>query len=188
MAGLIHCGAWEGLEYRGSTYRLLLFEPQAEPFAALQANFAGCDNVELVNVALGAKDGEATMHTAHPSHSSSLLAPVQCDDHITFEGSETVKVTTLDKAMKGHRGFDELRIDTQGYELEVLRGAPKTLKHIKRIELELHRPTSYPGAGSLEDIDAYLIPLGFVRTALDIENSDDLGDVTYEREETRRAC
>lgn len=179
--GLIHVGAWQGLEYRRSTRRLLLFEPQAEAFARLVDNFSGRENVELVNVALGSKEGTAAMHTASPSHSSSLLPARQSRSDIVFDGTETVTVTTLDKAMDGREGFDELRIDTQGYELEVLRGAAKTLAKIKRVECEIHDPNTYSGAGSLEAVDEYLASFGFARTSFDTEGSDNMGDATYER-------
>lgn len=176
--GVIHVGAWKGLEYRDAEGPLILFEPQAGPFAYLEARFGGREDVELVNVALGAKEGTATMHTAHPDHSSSLLSPRQTRSDITFAGTEEVRMVTLDEAMKGKKGFDTLRIDTQGYELEVLRGATETLKTIKRIEIEVHDPNTYPGAGSLAEIDALLSPR-FVRIAFDTEASDDLGDATY---------
>ncbi|MDP3938745.1 MAG: FkbM family methyltransferase, partial [Deltaproteobacteria bacterium] len=129
MGGLIHVGGWHGIEYIGTERRLLVFEPQREAFARLKLNLGALPNVELVNVALGAEEGVGVMHTAHPSHSSSLLTPRQAPaDGVTFEGTEAVSITTLDRAMQGREGYDELRIDTQGYELEVLRGARRTLE------------------------------------------------------------
>jgi FkbM family methyltransferase len=183
VAGLIHVGAWDGREYLRHKGPLLLIEPQAEPFARLEANFAGRDDVEFENVAIGDRNGMATMHTASPSHSSSLLPPQQSGDDITFAGTERVTLMTLDEVMRGRKGFDQLVIDTQGYELEVLKGARETLKGIRRVECEIHDPVVYPGAGSLEEIDRYLFRLGFARVSMDTASSDDLADVVYERTE-----
>lgn len=177
--GVIHAGAWEGLEYIDDKRRLLLFEPQAEAFHTLQANVGDHANVELVHAALGAVSGVAEMFTATPSHSSSLLEPND-PRTVVFEGKETVVVMTLDQAMRGRKPYEVLRIDTQGYELEVLKGAKRTLKKLKRIECELHDPSAYPGAGTLVQIDGFLQRRGFERTHLDRDASDDWGDVVYE--------
>jgi FkbM family methyltransferase len=175
VVGIIHCGAWIGEEYVGDKRRLLLFEPQAEAFKMLLDNTVNCPDVECVNAACGASIGWATMHTAHPSNSSSLLRPTGS----VFGGSEEVEVTTLDLAMKGRKGYDVLRIDTQGYELEVLRGARKTLKKLKRVELELHNPGTYEGAASLEEVDGFMAEQGWARTTDAVRG---LGDVVYEKE------
>lgn len=177
MAGLIHVGAWDGREYIGDRRRLLLFEPQAKPFALLSRNFAGHLNVELVNAAVGATVGQATMHVFEPSHSSSLLKP-----RLACRATEAVRMVTLDQWLKGREGYGTLRIDTQGYELEVLRGAPNTMRRmLKRVELELHDPSSYPGAATLADLDAFMEEQGWARTGVDVKGSDGLGDVVYEK-------
>lgn len=181
MDGLIHVGGWEGLEYQGTARRLMIFEPQAEPFARLEARFDGYPNVALFNVALGARRGTATMHTADPSHSSSLLSPGPVPRPISFDGTEEVEVRTLDEMMRDRHGFHTLRIDTQGYELEVLKGGEETLRGITRIEIEFHDPNAYLGAGSVEDTDAFLAAQGFTRIEFNQEQSDDLGDAVYVR-------
>lgn len=174
--GIIHAGAWDGREYAHTPPPLLLFEPQTGPFRRLQEN---CPHALLVNAACGAKAGKATMHVHRLDHSSSLLAPAHGD----FIGTTTVKVTTVDARVKGDlRGqFSVLAIDTQGYELEVLKGATRTLKNLSKVEIELHDPGTYPGAASIEDLDAFLLPLGFERTVTTMPGRDDLGDLIYER-------
>ncbi len=187
MGGLIHVGAWDGREYIGDHRRLLLFEPQAAAFAELEANLGDAPNVELVNAAAGAEEGPATMHVFEPNHSSSLLQPLvprfstPVIPEIAYVGTETVTVVTLDGYLGGRDDFDTLRIDTQGYELEVLRGAMRTLRTLERVELELHDPNTYAGAAGLPELDEFMVSQGFTRTGLDTERSDGLGDATYER-------
>lgn len=171
MGGVIHVGAWTGEEYIGATGRLLLFEPQAEAFRTLRVN---CPHAELVNAACGAETGTATMNTAHPSHSSSLLP---CTGDV-FAGTETVEVTTVDDHARGRRGYGTLRIDTQGYELEVLRGATATLRSVARVELEVHDPHTYRGAATRPQLDEYLAVHGFARTSPDGHYTE----VVYEKE------
>jgi FkbM family methyltransferase len=165
MGGLIHVGAWEGHEFVGSSRRLLLFEPQARPFQALMANLNGQVAVTLVNAAAGATPGRATIYRVNPDHSSSLIAPRR-DGWFTRDGQEEVRVTTVDDEV-AHFGlgglFDELGIDTQGYELEVLKGATVTLRDMRRVECEIHDPTVYPTAATIEALDAFLSDAGFER-------------------------
>jgi FkbM family methyltransferase len=188
MGGIIHVGSWLGLEYlrlRGQKQKLVLFEPQKRVFAELEDSFGEAANVELHRLALGREKGTATMNTSHPDHSSSLLECRELPDErartITFSGTEEVQVDTLDNVIGRRRGFTDLHIDTQGYELEVLRGAERTLRQIKRIEAEVHDPNTYVGAGSLEDIDDFLTERGFERTMLAEPGKDDMADVVYER-------
>lgn len=185
MGGLIAVGAWHGLEYIGSTERLLLFEPLPKAFAELVKNAGGNPNATLVNSAVGSTVGRATMHTTVPSHSSSLLTPcgpVVADHPVHFDGTTGVDVVTLDGYLSKNQleGYETLLIDTQGFELEVLRGATRTLQALSRVLLELHNPSTYAGAAQLPDLDDYMATQGWKRTALDVSGSDGLGDVTYE--------
>lgn len=185
MAGLVHVGAWHGLEFIGDQRRLLLFEPQPEAFEILKQNVAGNPDTEIVNAACGSKAGTATIHVFTPSHSSSLLQPlVPCFstpviDQIVYIGTAKVAVTTLDAELASRSGFDELRIDTQGFELEVLRGATEALKTLRSVEVELHDPSTYEGAGTVGEIDEFLAGQGWRQAVFDRDGSDGLGDVTY---------
>ena len=109
MAGLIHVGAWDGREYVGASGRLILFEPQARPFAQLTDNLGGHPDVVLVNAAAGATKRHATMYRLDPDHSSSLIKP-------TFDaavGEERVRVTTVDDELAQPRARGSLRRDVR---------------------------------------------------------------------------
>lgn len=187
MAGVIHVGAWTGDEYLDVPGPLILIEPQRGPFNVMQRHFRDrrFKDVDLVQVACGAESGTAVLHAAYPDHSSSLLKPKvneRFGGSVKFTGDrEVVDVRTLDSIVRGSNRYDTLRIDAQGYELEVLRGATDTLFRLSRVEVEIHDPEVYEGAASLEKIDALLGAAGFKRTSWDTEGSDDLGDAVYER-------
>lgn len=184
MAGLIHVGAWDGREYVDHDGPLLLFEPQAEAFRALRRNVGMKPNVVLVKAALGSAPGFGEMFTANPDHSSSLLRPKRHLDllpRISFDGREPVRITTLDRitaALPAH--YEELVIDTQGYELEVLRGAVRTLEQISEVRCEVNLEELYEGCPMIEDIDDFLADQGFERTETDLYGGS-WGDATYRR-------
>jgi FkbM family methyltransferase len=115
-----------GLALRGRG-RVLAFEPNPEARRQLEQNLAlnGCDNVEVLPVAVTARAGEALLHvpaTRDPSFSS--LGGGR------FAEGEPVRVptTTLDEAVMS-RGLSPafVKIDVEGAELDVLDGAERTL-------------------------------------------------------------
>jgi len=187
MTGIIHVGAWDGREYLDRPGPLILIEPQEGPFNVMEQRFKTrrLKDVDLYQVACGAERGTATLHVAHPDHSSSLLRPKvksRNGGSIKFPGKrQVVDVVTLDSIVRGSQRFDTLRIDAQGYELEVLRGATDTLFRLSRVEVEIHDPAVYEGAASLEEVEALLAAAGFRLASYDAEGSDDLGDAVFIR-------
>jgi FkbM family methyltransferase len=185
VGGLIHVGAYDASEYLDTNRPLLLVEPQAAMFKRLTEAFGDREDVTLVNVACGAEPGTATMRIAvGHEYSSSLLAPLkhlELYPDATFEGREKVKVDTLDNVVDGRSDFNELVVDTQGYELEVLRGAMKTLRTIDRITLEVNTEEVFEGCALIEDLDAFLGP-EFTRTHTDLYGGC-WGDAVYTRNE-----
>lgn len=160
MNGLIHVGAWDGSEYIDDPRYLLLFEPQETAFRRLRANLGGNPKASLWRAACGAAPALKHMYLSLPDDNSSLLEPgVPWFTHsgrtISFAGSELVVVLPLDFVTTGvspFRYYSELVIDTQGYELEVLKGAERTLKHLTRVTLEIHDPAVYPAAATAEQV------------------------------------
>jgi hypothetical protein len=69
----------------------------------------------------------------------------------------------------------------QGYELEVLKGARKTLPQIQRLVCEVNLDEVYEGCALVDEVDAFLDEHGFRRTALDLHARGGCGDATYER-------
>lgn len=163
--GLIHVGAWDGHEYVGDERRLLLIEPQQEAFVALARNVHG-PKAALVRVACGAAHGRALMCSSWPSDNASLLTPaVTSFQHsgrtIEFNGNEEVVVAPLDAVTESFRGFADLVIDTQGYELEVLKGAERTLEQLETVSLEIHDPNVYPEAATEGDVARFMADRGW---------------------------
>jgi FkbM family methyltransferase len=99
--------------------RVFAFEPVPTTFSTLQERTSNVPRIECFNLALGAYDGEATFQPAASSGHNSLL-------NVSEPGTETVtvRVTTGDAWAAAHDAerIDVLKIDTEGYEIEVLKG------------------------------------------------------------------
>jgi hypothetical protein len=67
-----------------------------------------------------------------------------------------VRIKRLDDIPFNRSLYDYLHIDTQGYELEVLKGAEESLKYIKTIQVEVYREELYRGCPMIDDITGFL--------------------------------
>lgn len=131
---------------------IVSFEPLSETFKKLQKNAAKDNNWETINIALGDKDGESEINIAGNNDSSSILEMMPSHSksapESSYIGNERIKVNKLDTLFenlyrKGDNAF--VKIDTQGYELNVLQGAEKSLSHIKGIQIEMSLVQLYDG-------------------------------------------
>lgn len=106
------------------------FEPVPRTFECLERNFAGDPLTHLHRVALGAAPGEAFM--AFDQGDSAIA-------RISETGSVPVQVETLDRfaAAHGIGDIDLLKIDTETFEADVLRGAPACLARTRYLFLEI---------------------------------------------------
>ena len=118
--------------------------------------------------ALGSKAGETTINIAGNSVSSSLL-PMRAE-HVdaapesAYVRTATVRIERLDKLARqllspGQRLM--IKIDTQGYELEVLAGAAGLLPQAVALQLELSLVPLYEGAPTFLDAIHYMESRGF---------------------------
>lgn len=116
------------LEFSGSfpEARIWSFEPFTEPFEELVRATEKL-NVVCVRLALGSAPGEVTVAVDEHSVHNSLLRAVAGGAH---DGPvETVRVTTIDDftADNGIEHIDFLKVDTEGFDLEVIAGAERCL-------------------------------------------------------------
>ncbi|MGI6186122.1 MAG: FkbM family methyltransferase [Brevibacillus sp.] len=127
--------------YRG---RIVSFEPLSKEFAQLQQLASSDPHWDCKQVALGSTEGQAIINIAGNSYSSSLLPML--DRHVIgapdsrYVGRETIVITRLDTLLPSLIHAHErvyLKLDVQGYELEVLKGAQRTLPHVDILEMEL---------------------------------------------------
>jgi len=173
IATVLDAGANKGqfsLAVRGfwPDARIVAFEPLAGPASRFERLFAGDASVKLIRSALGAARCDAEIHVSRKSHSSSLL-PIGDLQKKIFPGTdeigiEPVSIAPLDDAIKISTLARPvlLKIDVQGQELEVLKGASKSLAGIDHIYMEVSFMALYVGQPLAHEIVAWLAREGFV--------------------------
>lgn len=119
-------------------------------------------------LALGSERGHAELNVSGNSVSSSLL-PMRREHVValptsTYVSTEQVRVERLDDVapqLMPDQGMVFLKIDTQGFELEVLKGAKGILPRIVAIQIEMSLVPLYEGAPVFLDALSYMESLGF---------------------------
>lgn len=126
------------------TCRLYCFEPGAAAFDLLQGGLAGAPRVQLFNSAVGDKEEEALLYSDSEASVCASLhreAFILADQAVTRV--ETVRVLRLDGFCRaaGLDRIDLLKVDAEGHELAVLRGAGELLSggRVRFIQFEFGR-------------------------------------------------
>jgi FkbM family methyltransferase len=117
------------------------FEPSEAAFSALSAEFAPDSRIVLNNLALGSEAASMNLYYDVPGSELSSLYPRDIAHHgIQMIGKEFVRVETLDAYCQAHNitRIDLLKLDVEGHELEVLRGAAQMFerKQIAQVGFE----------------------------------------------------
>lgn len=140
------------------------FEPDPNAYRSLSERIRDFSDVHPNAVAVGRVPGQMDLLQYSLSHMSSFLQPGEsCWGEVV--GSTHVDVITLnDYALENDvRHVDLLRTDTQGYDLEVLKGAKRLLsKHrIQLVLMEVIDSDLYRDLPSLDAIYAFMTNRGF---------------------------
>lgn len=149
--------------------RIVSFEPMAAAFRALTQAARSDPLWSVHHYGLGSSPGSRTIHIAGNSASSSLLemlpAHVDGAPQSAFVGEEQVVIKRLDDVFDELCGADDrvmLKVDTQGFELDVLNGAQESLPRVAALELEMSLIPLYEGAPLAEQLVGMLRAAGFV--------------------------
>jgi FkbM family methyltransferase len=149
--------------------RIVSFEAIPSVHAKLSAAAAkDPDWIVAPCCALGSAPGEAQINVAGNSVSSSLLpmndAHLRAAPESKYVAVETVRVERLDdiaRPLLPKGGGLLLKVDTQGYEEEVLSGAASILENVSAMQLELSLLPLYRGAPSFRRMLELCEDLGF---------------------------
>jgi FkbM family methyltransferase len=149
--------------YRG---RIASFEPTMAAFQALQKKAAADGNWEAHQCGLGATAGEAAIHVSQFSVCSSILpltgVALLHDSRVAEDHSEKIVLRTLDEIATGLTGNILLKIDTQGYEKQVLEGGRQTMSRSLGILIELPIVHVYEGEWQFHEAVKFMGDAGFV--------------------------
>jgi FkbM family methyltransferase len=190
ITGVIHIGGHYGEEI--DTYLkdedikyITLFEADENNYKILKnkVNSIKTDKeIYAIHRGLGPFTCEMDLYreTENKGQSNSVLKPklhtIQYPG-IVFNDKVKIKIDPLDK-YECSDVFNFINMDVQGFELEVLRGGRKTLKHIKWIVTEVNREEVYENCCRVEEVDEFLGNYGFLRKETDWAGST-WGDALY---------
>ena len=169
--GLVDIGASGGLEPRwltlGQNIKAFLFEPDKRSFE----NLAKHDYVEKIfNIGLGASESKETIYLCKKPQVSSLLKPrhnflshFQNSERFNVISEESIDLSTLDICLGDIADdCDFVKIDTQGTELDILKGGDTLLNsQIIGLELEIEFVRMYEEQPLFGDVCAYLDDKGY---------------------------
>lgn len=153
----------------GYRQRIISFEPLSSAYPHLLKNALKHENWEAAErAAIGDLDGMIHINVSINSHSSSILTVnqqhVDAAPSAAFIGKEEVPIKKLDSLMNEFDGSSAilLKIDTQGFEKNVIEGALHLIQtKVKIILLELSLLPLYEGAVTFADMVKYLETIGF---------------------------
>jgi FkbM family methyltransferase len=140
----------------GNSGRVISIEPEPDNRSVLQRSIAlnGYSNITVMPLALSDRDGTANLQIGSTSGSHTLSPE--------FDGlrSLSVPTRTLDAVVAEQRlaSVDMLKIDVQGLELPVLRGAAETLRANPQIIVLLDLPKQQEKRRAIAE---YLAPFSF---------------------------
>lgn len=194
VRGVIHVGAHIGQErkrYHRHNLNVIWIEPNPNIFVQLQDNIQEFSKQKAYQYLITGSDGEAHKLNISSNNgaSSSVLAlgnefhkshpTIHYVDAISMRGDTLT--TFLEKENINLDHYDALVIDTQGTELEVLKGAKDILSHFQYIRAESASYELYKKGGLQKDINALLKQHGFQETCRFIAKSKREFDIIYKK-------
>tara|TARA_R100001460_G_scaffold71564_3_gene112356 strand:+ start:215 stop:841 length:627 start_codon:yes stop_codon:yes gene_type:complete len=144
---ILDIGAWVGTwsmamnKYCG---RVVAFEPDALHYECLVKNVP--EDVETHQLAVGQEDKMVSLSEDNFTQSKRVI------------GEGAIPMISVDSL--GMDDIDLIKIDVEGYEMEVLKGASETLKNTKYLMIELNNNTKKYGSNNMA-IEKFLETLGF---------------------------
>jgi FkbM family methyltransferase len=146
------------------------FEPLESHWNRFAVLTRGLSRVHLHKVALGAENRMRVINITNFSDASSLLKPIEsCEfqPDIEIASQNEVLIMKLDDYMAQHclPQPDLMKLDVQGYELEVLRGGPKCLANTEALISEVSFVEYYKEQCSFAELVSFCAMDGFSVTA-----------------------
>lgn len=156
------------LRQAGYKGEILSFEPLNEAFSLLKKHTQQDKHWKAEQIGLGNFDGESMINVSENSVSSSILnirkEHVEAVPESKYISQEKITICKLDSIfnkyeLNGKNYF--LKIDTQGFEKEVIDGAIQSLGKITGIQVEMSLVQLYEGESVYDDLKKLIESFGF---------------------------
>ncbi len=140
------CGTW-AMSMQKYAKNIQCYEPNKLHFDCLSRNLAPYTHIKLYNQAVGNVDGFVNLTEESATQNTRVI----------FEPGDT-KISKLDSLET--TGMDMLKIDVEGLEMEVLKGASTKLNEVEYLMIELNNNSKRYGSSN-SVIERHLKSLGF---------------------------
>lgn len=174
---IIDAGANSGQFSKAASYffpeaKLDSFEPLPDMYPIIEKKFRNNPNITTHNVALGNENGTIKFNKNKYGHISSIMEISEENIHYPKQQND------LDQINVGIKRLDDifppqtiqrpalLKLDVQGYEMEVLKGGDETMKQIDYIVIEANMEQLYKGQASFTEMNKFLNGNGFELEAM----------------------
>lgn len=163
----------------GYTGKIISFEPVKETFNKLLENNKRDTNFTAEQVGLGAEPCVATINVSNISSLSSMFELTRdLGSDVYKKCDEKIHLTTIDLIFEKYGLYDKkvlLKIDTQGYDLMVVKGAINSINHIIAIVSEISFQKLYSQSPSYHESIFEFNKMGFELAGLYPVASDEKG-------------
>jgi FkbM family methyltransferase len=157
--------------YRG---RIVSFEPVSAAYRVLEKIASKDAGWESHRVALADRDGVGRMHVSKNLASSSFLdihhPHLEAYPEAAYVGTEEVPTARLDSIAAAFGIGDRptmMKIDVQGFALEVLAGSAETLGRVSCLQVEMSLVSLYANEPTMPTLLRYLEERGFALTEIE---------------------
>lgn len=141
------------------------FEPDPDTFNIFKKNAKGHKNIKAYNYAFGNEDGTLEFNKNSYHHSSSFLNLHKENSHFPGGNITTIKVDIFRLDAKVEDFIIQkpalLKLDVQGFELQVLKGGLKSLSQFNYILIEVSLDMLYDNQPDFSQINNFLESSGF---------------------------
>lgn len=189
IKGIIHIGAFHGEEkiiYNNLGVNNVIWIEANPNYEEIIRNNVGDDIIIISGV--GNETSLTQFNIANNGQSSSFLElGTHLDEHPNIYYSEKidVEIKKMSDIVNEYNidlnQYNVISIDTQGFELEVMKGFDKLINKIDCIYTEINEKELYKGCPLVSDIDSYLNTYGFIRVSTNITEHG-WGDAFYIKE------
>ena len=165
----------------GPQGQVFTFEPNPKNAEIIRRNVSlnRCTNVTVANMAIGPRDEDVIV----TNMSDTIVKPEKVDDRYWPENCRrksvsqgiAVEMQRLDTYARQHNTLPTLlKVDVEGYEIEVLRGSGFVRSRKPKLCLEIHHPDALARYQTSVDDVVGLICLHQYRLWLQVRDNDDI--------------
>jgi len=171
---VLDVGANEGqyalsLRELGFSGRIISFEPLGTAHQRLQRTAVkDASWIIAPRTAIGNQEGEIELNLASNGASSSILSMLEAHQRaapdVGYIGTEIVPISRLDRVAQEFLSEARnvfLKVDTQGFELQVLQGAAELISRVAGAQLELSLVPLYEGQALFSELLDWMVKEGF---------------------------